>query len=186
MSYKHAQDIIENPKKDWIKPENIVSFPKIYNGYNVADLADIILKLQKLALILRENRKLNGALKIDQPKISFELNKENGIPISFHQYVIKDSNRLIEEFMLLANISVAKFIYEKYPDISILRAHESPSDSNLTKLRLLLAKNGLELDSSSSSRISECISKIVEGSKDRDAMNAVINLLVSKSMTRAK
>ena len=128
----------------------------------------------------------NGALRIDQPKISFHLKKENGMPLSFFQYVIKDSNRLIEEFMLLANISVAKFIHEKYPDISIMRAHETPSDSNLTKLRKLLAKQGLNFDTSSSSSMSKCVDKIIEGATDRDAMNAVINVLVSKSMTRAK
>lgn len=187
LSYEHAQMVIEKNDPNWSELEG--EFPEVYNGFTVSDIANVIVKLQKLAVIMREKRKENGALKIDQPKIAFKFDKDDqrmDAPIDFFKYCIKDSNRLIEEFMLLANISVAKFIYDKFPKISLLRQHDPPNESGLKKLVTTLQKFGLEFDTSSSSSISDSMERLISTAKATQGMNAALNLMVSKTMTRAR
>ncbi|CAO1347111.1 unnamed protein product [Diamesa serratosioi] len=183
LSYDHAQMIIENPT-NWMDKQE--EFPVIHNNFTINDIAHVTLKLQKLALIMRNNRKEKGALKIDQPKLAFSFNKESDAPTGFFKYPMKDSNRLIEEFMLLSNISVAKFIFEKFPLISLLRNHNAPNSNGVQKLLQNFMKFGVEMDITSSKTISESIEKIVGSAPSTAAMNAVINCLTSKTMTRAK
>lgn len=187
LSYDHAQMVIEKDNQDWSELEG--EFPEIHNGFTVSDVANVIVQLQKLAVIMRENRKTNGALKIDQPKIAFKFDKDDQrmeAPVDFFKYCIKDSNRLIEEFMLLANISVAKFIYEKFPEISLLRHHDPPNNGGLQKLVKTLQKHGVEIDISSSSAISDSMEGLIKNATAKAGMNAALNLMVSKTMSRAR
>lgn len=186
LSYDHAQMVIDNKFENWSVLEE---FPEIHNGFTVSDVANVILKLQKLAVIMRTNRKENGALKIDQPKIAFKFDSDDQrmeAPVDFFQYVTKDSNKLIEEFMLLANISVAKFINEKFPTISLLRSHDPPNEDGLKKLVKTLQKHGIQIDISSSSAISDSMERLIGNAKNTAGMNAALNLMVSKTMTRAR
>lgn len=186
LSYDHAQKVIEKPDNNWSDLEK--DFPEISNGFTVSHIAEIITILQKLALLLRNGRKTSGALKIDQPKISFKFDKDDQLlaPTDFFQYCIKDSNRLIEEFMLLANISVAKFISEKFPEISLLRNHDPPNGGGLKKLVKTLQCHQVDLDTSSSSALSASMEKLIANAKSVPGMNAALNLMVSKTMTRAR
>lgn len=187
LSYDHAQMVIDKADSNWSDLEK--DFPEIHNGFTVTDVANVIQKLQKLAVIMQNKRKDNGALKIDQPKISFKFAKDDermSAPTSFFQYPLKDSNRLIEEFMLLANISVAKFIYEKFPDISLLRSHDPPNENGLKKLVHNLQKHGIAIDTSSSAALSACMEQLIAKAPSRAGMNAAINLMVSKTMQRAR
>ena len=175
LSYDHAQNVIEGKSCE---------FPEIFNGFTTEDVSAVILKLQKIAVILRQKRKERGALKIDQPKIAFKFNDNKfTAPTDFFKYEIKDSNRLIEEFMLLANISVAEFIYKKFPSISLLRCHPPPNEGGLNKLIKTLEKQGFAIDTSSSSSISESMEKLIAENR---GMNGVLNLMVSKTMNRAR
>lgn len=186
LSYDHAQMVIEKKNRNWEELES--EFPEILNGFTVANIAEIILKLQNLAIIMRATRKENGALKIDQPKLAFKFEKDDNrmeAPVNFYKYRTRDSNRLIEEFMLLANISVATFINEKYPKISLLRHHAEPNENGMKKLAKNLMKHGIALDTSSSKAISKSMENIVAFAKHPSAMNAALNLLVSRTMTRA-
>ncbi|KAG5677763.1 hypothetical protein PVAND_007494 [Polypedilum vanderplanki] len=187
LSYDHAQMVIDKRDQNWSSIEN--EFPEIYNGFTVSDVAEVIVKLQKLAIVLRANRKANGALKIDQPKISFKFNKDDNrmeTPVDFFKYPIKDSNRLIEEFMLLANISVATFINQNFPEVSLLRHHDPPSESAMKKLVKILSKHEVKLDVSSSAILSKSMENLIAFAKHPNGMNAAINLVVSKTMSRAK
>lgn len=187
LSYDHAQMVIDKEDSNWSDLEK--HFPEIYNGFTVADVANVIQKLQKLAVIMRNKRKDNGALKIDQPKISFKFRKDDErmtAPTSFFQYTTKDSNRLIEEFMLLANISVAKFISEKFPDISLLRNHDPPNENGLKKLVTNLQKHGIAIDTSSSAALSASMEHLIANAPNQAGMNAALNLMVSKTMQRAR
>lgn len=187
LSYDHAQFIIERTNQDSNEIES--KFPEILNGFSVSDVADVITKLQSIAIILRENRKANGALKINQPKLSFIFannDERMDTPVDFFKYSIKDSNRLIEEFMLLANISVATFIHQKFPKISLLRHHSVPNESSLKKLVKSLNKYGIQFDTTSSASISKSMESIIASAKSPSGMNAALNHMVSKSMQRAK
>lgn len=102
-----------------------------------------------------------GALKIDQVKLNFSLHPQTGEPKEFWKYENKDSHRLIEEFMLLANISVAEKIKETFPDIAFLRCHNPPKQTMLVDLKDTLARYGIHIDISSSSGISSSLKKYV-------------------------
>lgn len=187
LSYDHAQMVIEKKDQNWIELEN--EFPEILNGFTVTQVADVISQLQKVAIILRTNRKVNGALKIDQPKLSFKFAKDDqrmDEPVDYFKYCTKDSNRLIEEFMILANISVASFIHENYPDVALLRNHDMPNENAIKKLVKVLNKHNVVLDTSSSAALSKSMENLIAFAKNPNGMNAAINLLVSKTMTRAK
>lgn len=187
LSYDHAQAVIEKADKNWKELE--ADFPEIHNGFTVSDVANVIVKLQKIAIILRERRKENGTLKIDQPKIAFKFDRDDQrmeAPVDFFKYCTKDSNRLIEEFMLLANISIAKFIFEKFPEISLLRSHDPPNAGGMKKLVKTLQKHNISIDTSSSAALSASMERLIGSTAATAGMNAALNLLVSKTMTRAR
>lgn len=96
-------------------------------------------------------------------------------------YELKESNRLIEEFMLLANMSVAKQICEFFPEQALLRRHEEPLEKRMTEFITHMNKIGLELDASSSGALQASMDAI----QDPD-VRKVVRLLVIKPMHRAK
>ena len=75
---------------------------------------------------MRERRVANGALRLDQPKITFSMDRDTMLPQGFQLYEHRHSNKLIEEFMLLANSAVAKKIADSYPEQAMLRRHPEP------------------------------------------------------------
>ena len=91
FNYDEAQEIIETGK---------------------GDLNEVIIELDRLAKIIREQRMKNGAIEFDRVEVKFEID-ENGKPIRAYFKENKDSNKLIEEFMLLANRRVAEFVGNK-------------------------------------------------------------------------
>ena len=105
FAYEEAQTIIET-EKNFI-PENI----SITNeSYYVPDtIVEATLKLNKLAKILRKKRMKEGAISFDRVEVKFNLD-ENANPTGVFFKESKDANKLIEEFMLLANRKVAEFI----------------------------------------------------------------------------
>lgn len=117
LAYEHAQMMIDEPEKKFEEDE----LPKIHNGFKGEDLSKVVNSLQKIAVCLREKRRQNGSLKIDQVKIGFSLDPATGEPKEFWIHEQKAANRLIEEFMLLANQSVARFINDELPDLAFLR-----------------------------------------------------------------
>jgi len=103
MSYDHAQDIIDGKS---------APLPEIHGDHTVEQVKQDVLNLYHLSLHMRAGRFQNGVLSLKQPKLYFRLN-EFGLPASCGIYPIKESNRLIEEFMLLANMVVAERIYQR-------------------------------------------------------------------------
>lgn len=182
LSYDHAQQVIENPDKRFAPEE----MPAIYGDHKVDDITAAIKVLYNLSVQLREKRMKNGALKIDQPKLSFRLNPETGEPVDYSVYELKESNRMIEDFMLLANFSVAAFIYEAFPKTSVLRCHPAPNDNSLNNLEGTLRKFGYELDGRSSKLLRLSMEKIIRLSSAPEATQTVLNVMLSKPMARAR
>ena len=129
LAYEHAQDMLDNPGKDWAEDE----LPPINSPWNAKVISDKVNLLKKLAVHLRSKREENGALRLDQPKVCFSLDKESGMPQGYKLYEQRASNKLIEEFMLLANISVATKIENVFPDLALLRCHPDPKEALLEK-----------------------------------------------------
>lgn len=127
----------------------------------------------------------NGCIKINQPKLSFTLDPNTGKPTSYAVYELKTANQMIEDFMLLANSSVAEFTYSKFKDLAILRNHFAPSSTQLKNLAKLLAKHGHTLCHDSSKAIAESFESISNSCPQPDAARAVLNIMMAKPMTRA-
>ncbi|XP_044759971.1 DIS3-like exonuclease 2 [Coccinella septempunctata] len=181
LAYEHAQAIIEDPDNF-----DRSSLPKITNGYNVDDAKDVVLKLYQISKILRRKRFENGALRIDQVKLSFELDPKTGYPVRYFVQELKESNRLIEEFMLLANISVAEKILDRFPDVAFLRLHEPPKLNMLVELKRALESVGIHVDITSAKSIQSSLLRYASDDEAGKIRSVVLNHLFAKPMTRAR
>ncbi|PIA17543.1 RNB-domain-containing protein [Coemansia reversa NRRL 1564] len=114
-----------------------------------------------LSKAMRKRRFDEGALSLSSVKLSFELD-DSGAPVDCWPYAIKDSNRLIEEFMLLANMSVAARIEASFPDASLLRRHSPPLQRRLDELCQQLAQTGIKINPGSAGDISKSLEEITD------------------------
>lgn len=108
-------------------------------------MRDEILGLHKLAAIIRERRFADGAISFERPEMKVEIDKD-GKPVRVYEKISKEANWLIEEFMLLANKEVAKFVGKtKNPKTFVYRVHEDPNDEKLDVLRRFVHLFGYNL-----------------------------------------
>jgi exosome complex exonuclease DIS3/RRP44 len=107
-----------------------------------------------------------GALNLASPEVKIHLDSaESSDPIDVEQKELRETNSLVEEFMLLANISVAQKIQEAFPQTAVLRRHMPPPKTNFEKLQDILQKRrGITLDVSSSGALAASLDKCIVGS----------------------
>lgn len=120
---------------------------------------DAVRKLNAVAKHLRAKRLDDGALTLASPEVKFLLDSSQ-TPTDMEMYELKEANALIEEFMLLANIAVAKHIYAVYPGFSLLRRHPIPAKSNFDRLLKVAKSKDIYIDVSSSKKLSESLDKV--------------------------
>ncbi|MBO4984026.1 MAG: ribonuclease R [Bacteroides sp.] len=139
-----------------------------------------ILQLDKLAKILRENRFKAGAINFDRYEVKFELD-EQGKPLGVYFKVSKEANKLIEEFMLLANRTVAEKIgrVPKGQKAKVLpyRIHDLPDPEKLDNLSQFIARFGYKLRTTGSRvEVSKSINRLlddVQGKKEENLIETV-------------
>jgi len=112
------------------------------------DLTSSIRMLNTLAQKLKAKRMAAGALNLASPEVKIHLDSsESSDPIDVEQKEMRETNSLLEEFMSLANISVARKIEETFPQTAVLRRHLPPPSTNFEKLQdILLKRKGMKLD----------------------------------------
>ncbi|KAK4702251.1 hypothetical protein P7C70_g3973, partial [Phenoliferia sp. Uapishka_3] len=126
-------------------------------------LSEGIRLLNSIAIKLKAKRMEAGALNLASPEVKIHMeSSESSDPVDVEQKKSFETNSLVEEFMLLANISVAKRIYEQFPQTAVLRRHAPPPKTNFEVLQDVLAKRrGMSLDVSTSGALAasldECI-----------------------------
>lgn len=152
------------------------------------DFRDEILTLDRLAKILRRERFEGGAVEFDRPEVRFDID-ENGHPIGVHTKVLKDANKLIEEFMLLANRTVATVIGKpagrKKPKAFPYRIHDMPDATKLTNLSALARNFGYKVKTSGSSReVNTSINRMLADIKGTPEEN-LLSTLAIRSMAKA-
>lgn len=106
-----------------------------------------------------------GALNLASPEVKIHLDSaESSDPIDVEQKEMRETNSLVEEFMLLANISAAQKIQEAFPQTAVLRRHMPPPKANFEKLQdILLKRRGISLDVSSSGALAASLDKCIVG-----------------------
>jgi exosome complex exonuclease DIS3/RRP44 len=139
--------------------------PSSYSEYSNQqdDLSHSIRLLNTLAKKLKEKRMKAGALNLASPEVKIYLDSsESSDPIDVEQKELRETNSLVEEFMLLANISVAEKIQETFPQTAVLRRHLPPPKANFEKLQdILLKRRGIKLDVSSSRALADSLDTCV-------------------------
>ncbi|GMT04291.1 hypothetical protein PENTCL1PPCAC_26465, partial [Pristionchus entomophagus] len=182
LSYEHAQDMIDHPDKEFTTEE----LPQITNGRSPVDVKTKVLALHEVAMHLRNRRESSGSLRLDQPKLKFALDDDTKLPFGVTIYERKDSNSLVEEFMLLANMAVAKRIEESFPTISVLRCHPPPKQKVMREVLELCEKIGFPLDASSSGLLSSSLRKFEGNLAVQTAVNQVLSSFMMKPMQLAR
>ncbi|CAG2110099.1 unnamed protein product [Medioppia subpectinata] len=178
LSYELAQDMLDQPNRQWQPYE----LPTIHGRWSAQQISESVNLLNEIAVKLRKHRFESGALKIDKLKLHFILDKESGLPSGFTPYVYKDSNRLIEEFMLLANMAVAHRIYKKFDEKAFLRCHPQPSENGIKDFNYFCKCNGFQVDTSTSLTLQRTLEAIVNN--DENISRVVANFLL-KAMQMA-
>ncbi|GAA5091642.1 ribonuclease R [Chryseobacterium ginsengisoli] len=151
------------------------------------DLAEEILVLDKLAKIMRQKRIKDGAITFDRSEVRFNLD-ENNQPIGVYFKISKDSNHLIEEFMLLANKKVSEFVSLKkgQPNSNtfIYRVHDDPDPAKLESLRDFVSTFGYKMDLANTKKVAESLNKLLHDVKGKGEEN-MIETLAMRSMSKA-
>ncbi len=193
FAYEEAQEIIETNNLNSENQSLNLNIPKEIalsgESYDVEPaVANAILTLDKLAKILRKNRMSEGAITFDKVEVRFDLNKDND-PIGIRFKHSKDANKLIEEFMLLANRKVAEFVGRKNDgaptkNTFIYRIHEEPNFDKLVTLKQIIGKFGYSIDTRSVELLSKSINKLLADVQGTPEEN-MIETLTIRSMSKA-
>ncbi|KAK7093416.1 hypothetical protein V1264_007176 [Littorina saxatilis] len=182
LSYEHAQGFIEQPDREWTREE----LPPISEGYTVEDIKSRVLNMDKIAKAMRQARFDGGALRLDQVKIQYMLNQETGLPNGYFVYQQRDSNKLVEEFMLLANMAVAHKIRSCHKDKAVLRRHPPPQSRMVDELKELCASLGYPMKTDSAKEIQLSLARYTGEDELSMARLQVLVVLCSRPMQNAK
>ena len=188
FTYEEAQAIIELDKlpKDDVEGRSklLLEETGLRNvGWDPArELGSAIIALNKIARKMRKVRLSKGSISFDKQEVKFKLD-ENNKPTGIVFKVAKDSNKLIEEFMLLANRHVAQFINKKeLPNVN--RAHDKPNETKLDSLKDFIIQFGYEIKTETPEETTKTLNKLlmdVRGTAEED----MINNLVVRTMQKA-
>ena len=167
FTYEEAQQVIETGEGDY---------------------KDEILQLDKLAKQLREARYQHGSVDFDRTEVRFEID-ETGRPISVYFKRSQDANKLIEEFMLLANKKVAEFIGKvddkKKAKPFVYRVHDTPDLEKLSNLSEIAYRFGYKLKTGGSASVAnQSLNKMLQSAKNRPEEN-LLSTLAMRSMAKA-
>ncbi|XP_031757684.1 DIS3-like exonuclease 2 isoform X2 [Xenopus tropicalis] len=181
LSYDHAQNMINHPDKKIEQHE----LPPVSPQHTINEIHQAVLNLHLIAQNLRKQRFDDGALRLDQLKLTFTLDKESGLPQGCYIYQYRDSNKLVEEFMLLANMAVAHHIYRRFPEEALLRRHPPPQTKMLNDLIEFCDQMGLQLDFSSSGTLHKSLNDQFETDEYSAARKEVLTNMCSRPMQMA-
>lgn len=167
FTYEEAQKIIETGEGDFAKE---------------------VLALDSLAKELRRRRYDNGALEFDRAEVRFEIDKD-GHPIDVYFKESKDANKLIEEFMLLANLTVAESIGKvakgKKAKSFVYRVHDNPDPEKINNFSLIALRFGHKVKTEGSAKeVNKSLNRLLRDVKGRGEEN-MLAMLAIRSMAKA-
>ena len=181
FAYEEAQYIIETESCDI--PKEISITEKAYKTTTL--IKDSIIKLNELAKIMRQNRMKDGAISFDKVEVKFNLD-ETSNPVGVFFKTSKDANKLIEEFMLLANKKVAEFIGKQSPKKTfIYRTHDEPNDVKLQGLQRIVSQFGHQLNFKNRATTTNSLNTLLKNVKGTKEQNLVDTLTI-RCMSKAE
>ena len=185
FAYEEAQEIIES-KGNSISQEVSITGEQ----YDVEpEIVTAVLKMDELAKILRKKRLQQGAITFDRAEVKFILD-ENSEPTGVYFKEAKEANKLIEEFMLLANRKVAEFVGRSKglptKNTFIYRVHDEPNVDKLAALQTIISKFGYsnKIDTSSKESTATSLNKLLSDVSGKTEANMIETLAV-RTMSKA-
>ena len=153
------------------------------------DYVDELKQLDKLAKLLREQRFKAGAINFDRYEVKFEID-EKGKPLSVYFKVSKDANKLVEEFMLLANRTVAEKIGRvpkgKKAKVFPYRIHDLPDPEKLDNLSQFIARFGYKIRTTGNKgEVSKSINRLLDDVQGRKEQNLIETVSI-RAMQKAR
>ena len=150
------------------------------------DYAKDLLKINSMAKLLRKERFKKGAINFETVEVKFQLN-ESGTPVGLIIKERKDVHKLIEEFMLLANKTVATYIFNKNKGKStfIYRVHDYPDLEKLATFANFATKFGHEVKVTDEKKVSNSLNKLMEEIVGKPEQN-ILEQLAIRTMAKAK
>lgn len=183
FTYEQAQMIIELKGKDKsVYGETMIEAGLDIENKKASELGAAVIALDKIAKKMRKVRLSKGSISFDKQEVRFKLD-ENNKPKGIIFKVAKDSNKLIEEYMLLANRHVAQFINSKgLPNVN--RGHDKPNEEKLEALKDFIIQFGYDIKIDTPEETTKTLNKLlkdVRGTAEED----MINNLVVRTMQKA-
>lgn len=149
------------------------------------ELTTAMRTLLMLSKKFKQKRMDAGALSLSSPEVRVEMESETSDPIDIKTKKHLDTMSLVEEFMLLANTSVAAKIYEAFPQTAMLRRHGAPPKSNFEELaNQLKTKRGLDLQMSTSKELADSLDTCVDPSEP--FFNTLVRIMATRCMMSAE
>jgi exosome complex exonuclease DIS3/RRP44 len=166
LTYQEAQSLIDQPD----------------DASNIQACA--VKGLASLARKLRQRRIEAGALTLASPEVKFVLDSESLNPTDVQAYALLEANSVVEEFMLFANVTVAKKILRQYPTLSVLRRHPSPVRAMFDELISKAKSRGFEIDIEDSKRLADSLDNAIDTSDPY--INKLLRILSTRCMSPAQ
>ncbi|MGN0087240.1 MAG: ribonuclease R [Alloprevotella sp.] len=192
FAYEEVQEILE--RNGEASPDDLAlpgNHPQVDGSFDQpqGEFARELLTLNRLAKSLREARFRNGSIGFDRPEVRFEID-DKGHPVSTYVKVARDANKLVEEFMLLANKTVAESIAivpkGKTAKVIPYRIHDVPDPEKLENLSAFITKFGYKLRTEGSKTdVAKGLNRLlseVKGKKEAE----VIEMVALRAMMKAR
>lgn len=186
----NAEIVSSNFTKSVIRSREAFSYEqaqlRIDDPSQTDELTESMRNLLRFSKILRQKRYDAGALNLASPEVRIEAGDEAGDPLTdVKTKAMLETNSLVEEFMLLANITVATKVYDSFSQTALLRRHATPPPQNFEDLiNQLSKKRGMELDVSSSGALASSLDRCVD--PENPFFNTLIRILATRCMTSAE
>ena len=179
LNYKIAKTVIHSDKR--------FTYEEAQNNINSSsgDFYSELLKINSIAKILRDARKKSGSINFEKEETRFKLDSEKK-PIGVFVKPSLDTNKLIEEYMLLANKTVASHINKKVNNQAFLyRVHDQPDKERIEDLKKIVKKHKHTIQNENPKALSKSLNLLLEKINDQPEKN-LIETLILRSMAKAK
>lgn len=165
MTYEQAQNRIDDPNDQ-------------------DELAQGLRNLLKLSKKLKAKRIENGALLLASSEIRFNVDSETADPIDVQVKQMRETNSMVEEFMLAANISTAKKIFQDFPDCAMLRRHPEPPFSSFDNLIKAGQQQSFQIDVQNGKALADSLNKAVD--PENPYLNTMLRMIATRCMMQAQ
>eukprot|EP00736_Rhodelphis_marinus_P013737 Rmarinus@m.21213 len=187
MNLETAEVVNVTFSKSVIKSVLAMTYGEAQNRIDDKSLNDPLTKdirlLNQVAKKLRAKRMAAGALTLASPEVKFQLDSETHDPTDVAMYQMLETNALVEEYMLLANIYTGKKINEAFPQCAVLRRHPTPPPKNFEPVLEICTAYGITLDLTSSKTLADTLDAANDPSDPY--FNNLIRIAAARCMTQA-